>query len=575
MSTKRIPVLSVVLAGLLATPAAQAQAPAGAIALDQLDPAPPGDAFFGVPSPRVGGHLVPRGLVMFDYALQPLTLTIGPTTSSVVGYQAYVHAGASFALWDRLLVSASLPIAVAQGGDSPTIDDVLIPSPSSAALGDLRIGLRVRLFGQDDEVFQVGAGGNLYIPTGSTSSFTGEGAVRLAPQLLLGGRVQRFVWSASVGAMFRDSGNPATITYGAGAAVLLLDDRLQIGPEFYASSPIQDGFLQLTENRFVARGTTTNIELLAGARARIVAGLMVGVAAGPGLSDAIGTPPFRALGTIAWAPPPPSKREGEERPSLDADADEILDTADACPFAFGPRNADPKRHGCPVKDRDEDGVADEDDACPDQDAGTTGDAKQRGCPPDRDGDGVPDLVDACADEKGDAGANGCPASPAPSAPPANADTDGDGLLDAADACPREKGAASTDAGANGCPKFVRVTETEITLLSQVKFRGGDPPPVDAASEPLLTEVRDVLREHPELVKIEVQGHTDNTGDAKYNQKVSAARAEAVRKWLVDHGIPADRLVARGYGPSKPIADNKTADGRVKNKRIAFAVLEKK
>jgi OmpA-OmpF porin, OOP family len=73
----------------------------------------------------------------------------------------------------------------------------------------------------------------------------------------------------------------------------------------------------------------------------------------------------------------------------------------------------------------------------------------------------------------------------------------------------------------------------------------------------------------------VQAHTDNTGDAKYNQKVSAARAEAVRKWLVEHGVPSERLTAKGYGPSKPIADNKTAEGRAKNKRVAIVVLEKK
>ena len=98
---------------LLVAAPARAQVPIRG-AIDQLEPTPAGDAFFGVPSPAVGGHLVPRALVMFDYADQPLSLTTGETTSTIVGSQAFLHLGASLALWDRLLVSMLLPIAVLQ-----------------------------------------------------------------------------------------------------------------------------------------------------------------------------------------------------------------------------------------------------------------------------------------------------------------------------------------------------------------------------------------------------------------------------------------------------------------------------
>ena len=69
------------------------------------------------------------------------------------------------------------------------------------------------------------------------------------------------------------------------------------------------------------------------------------------------------------------------------------------------------------------------------------------------------------------------------------------------------------------------------------------------------------------IKVEVDGHTDNTGSASVNARLSKQRAEAVRQYLIEHGVPEDRLTAKGYGPSKPIASNKTAEGRAQNRRV--------
>jgi OOP family OmpA-OmpF porin len=136
---------------------------------------------------------------------------------------------------------------------------------------------------------------------------------------------------------------------------------------------------------------------------------------------------------------------------------------------------------------------------------------------------------------------------------------------------------SADPKANGCPALVRVRENEIVLLGEVRFRilASDPAPLDKRSEALLGEVRDVLAQHPEMVKVEVQAHTDSTGKADYNLKLSTARAESVRRWLIDHGVAGERLVAKGYDGERPIADNKTVAGRNQNKRVQIVVLEKK
>ena len=72
------------------------------------------------------------------------------------------------------------------------------------------------------------------------------------------------------------------------------------------------------------------------------------------------------------------------------------------------------------------------------------------------------------------------------------------------------------------------------------------------------------------LKLEVQGHTDNVGNDVYNQTLSEARAKAVVTWLTQHGVGAERLTAKGYGKTKPVADNGSDDGRAKNRRVEIA-----
>ena len=221
-------------------------------------------------------------------------------------------------------------------------------------------------------------------------------------------------------------------------------------------------------------------------------------------------------------------------------------------------------HGCPP-DRDGDGIVDADDACPDTAGEANDDPKLNGCPPDRDGDGVLDAEDACPDTPGvkttDPETNGCPP-----------DTDGDGIRDDVDACPREKGQADPDPKQNGCPKMVRVTESEIVIMQQVQFKTASDEILPASDE-LLKEVAAVLLEHPEILKVEVQGHTDDRGSDAYNETLSQRRATSVVRWLTEHGVQASRLTAKGYGEAQPIADNETEEGRQQNRRVQFKILE--
>jgi outer membrane protein OmpA-like peptidoglycan-associated protein len=213
-----------------------------------------------------------------------------------------------------------------------------------------------------------------------------------------------------------------------------------------------------------------------------------------------------------------------------------------------------------------------DDACPDLKGIADEDPKKNGCPPaepvDTDGDGIFDPEDACSTVKGvpdeDPKKNGCP-------PPK--DSDGDGIFDPEDACPAEKGPRDEDPKKNGCPKSVRVVDNEIVILEQVQFDTGKAT-IKRASNELLDEVGQVLTQHPEMTKIEVQGHTDNRGAAGMNKKLSQARADAVRNALIERGVSADRLVTKGYGSDKPIDENSTDEGRQRNRRVQFVILDK-
>jgi outer membrane protein OmpA-like peptidoglycan-associated protein len=121
--------------------------------------------------------------------------------------------------------------------------------------------------------------------------------------------------------------------------------------------------------------------------------------------------------------------------------------------------------------------------------------------------------------------------------------------------------------------MVVVREAEIVITQQVQFEV-DRAIIKAESDTLLDGIAKVLKDHPEIAKVEVQGHTDDTGKAQHNKELSGQRAEAVRRALVKRGIDGKRLIAKGYGQEKPIAPNDGDLGRAKNRRVQFVILEK-
>ena len=151
------------------------------------------------------------------------------------------------------------------------------------------------------------------------------------------------------------------------------------------------------------------------------------------------------------------------------------------------------------------------------------------------------------------------------------DQDADTVADGMDNCPRESGPASNQ----GCPEAVRqvvyLTEKTLEITERIFFAFGDAQMLPR-SYPLMEQVAKVLREHPELEQLVVEGHTDNIGEAEYNRQLSRARAESVCRQLEQRGVEAKRLRAVGRGPDVPATTNATAAGRERNRRVEFHII---
>jgi OOP family OmpA-OmpF porin len=259
----------------------------------------------------------------------------------------------------------------------------------------------------------------------------------------------------------------------------------------------------------------------------------------------------------------------------DTDKDGIYDKDDACPQVAGLKQF----NGCP--DTDGDGIVDGSDACPE----VAGLAALNGCP-DTDGDGVTDASDACPQVAGLAALKGCPDAdkdgvadkddkcPSVAGPKENAgcpwaDTDKDGVADKDDECPEVAGLASN----KGCPEVTAAVLESVSVEAKSIYFNTGKSTFRSEDVPVKIEsISTLLKQYP-TAKFSIEGHTDSDGSDAFNQKLSQERADVVKNALIERGMKAENLSAVGYGESKPVASNKTAAGKAKNRRTEV-VLQK-
>lgn len=138
--------------------------------------------------------------------------------------------------------------------------------------------------------------------------------------------------------------------------------------------------------------------------------------------------------------------------------------------------------------------------------------------------------------------------------------------------PRQRASLTVTLQSRPKQAMVTVGKTEIAIRQQIQF-GVDSAGILPESTALLTEIAEVFQRNPRLKRVEVQGHTDNSGTPDHNQDLSDQRAKAVAAWLTAHGVAADRLVPKGYGQSRPRVPNVTPGNRAKNRRVQLVILE--
>jgi OOP family OmpA-OmpF porin len=152
-------------------------------------------------------------------------------------------------------------------------------------------------------------------------------------------------------------------------------------------------------------------------------------------------------------------------------------------------------------------------------------------------------------------------APAPEVVPVSVDDDGDGVVNERDKCPNTLKGARVDG--NGCVVEQTLTIRDITFENNSAR-------LTANAQRLMENVVAFLRSDS-TARISISGHTDSVASDAYNMKLSRSRANEVRDYLVGYGIDASRLEAAGYGESRPVATNATAEGRELNRRVEFRI----
>ncbi len=250
------------------------------------------------------------------------------------------------------------------------------------------------------------------------------------------------------------------------------------------------------------------------------------------------------FGEVEKEAPAPKKVEAAPQKAADSDRDGVADTDDRCPNT--PAGVEVNLDGCPL-DTDGDGVPDYKDECRGTPDGVKVDA--RGCPIDSDGDGVADFLDKCPGSKTTkVDEHGCAL-----------DSDHDGVADYLDRCPKTPEGFKVDP--QGCA--VGFTMYVNFATNSAKIESDDTPHIDKLAA--------FMKEHPQT-KVRLEGYTDSDGSAAYNLRLSAKRAEAVKKELIARGIEASRISTKAFGEANPIAPNDTAEGKAKNRRVEAVLI---
>lgn len=474
-------------------------------------------------------HLSLFGRAMFGYANDPLVvedLATGARTTAIES-QSSLYLSGGIALLDRFHLAAMVPLYLQKDGAAASVE------VDGFSLGNPALEARANIL-DTSAPFELGLAGTVTVPVGNSDQLVADEAVSGNPRILLGkswGEEARSFVALNGGVRFRRSNSLGNVeaghelTFGAGLNWAFWGP-LAATAEVGGRTTFADAFQE----------DVTPFGVLVGLRWAPTS-YSVAAGFGPGLNEGVGNPKYRILAEAGarWRP-----AKDEEEPAPEP----------APPTRTAPK-AEP---AAPPAQEKEDPCAEEAQADP------------SACPHlDADGDGIPNGKDACPTEAEDLDgfqdADGCP----------DPDNDGDGIPDEKDQCPLDAETFNGVDDEDGCPDKVRVSDGMITTLEPIFFETNSTK-IQKRSEPLLAEIARVIRAREDLGTISIEGHTDSRGDDDYNLRLSQGRAESVRDFLIESGVSAHRLVARGFGETRPVASGDSPAAHAANRRVEFRLI---
>ena len=542
--------IALLVSSLLGSPASvDAQSELRSLDLQLYQPPVNVGSTFTIDRPEVPRHLTFVFGLAVNWANEPLLRYRDGTREAVVEWAAQADVLVGMGLFEWVELGVVLPVALNR---PTTTTDLFAPTLAfgdvAGGLSDLRLSFKMPLVRGD---FALSARVVVSLPTSGGQNFLGSDYWTLYPSLVAAGDLGPVRIAGELGFRLRqrraiaDFEQDDEIHASLGASVDFI-------PELAAIAEVQSRIGIGGRSPFGGRAlgsAETPMEADLGLRIRPGEGLTIEAAGGLGIIAGYGAPAPRVLATLRYA----TERE---------------------PCPWGPEDNDGFEDGdfCRDVDNDGDTIEDEADACPNDAEDPDGFSDEDGCPDaDNDADGVPDETDVCPTQSEDddefASEDGCP----------EPDNDEDGIQDGADACPMDPEDQDDFEDEDGCPEPgprsapITVSDTRILIPETIYFEF-DTDVLRSVSQPILDQLADVIRALDPSLRIRVDGHTDDTGDAEYNVDLSYRRARAVVEYLVARGVPRARLEYHGYGAAQPQAPNDDPASRALNRRVEFTIL---
>ena len=595
--------LSLIFGLLICAPSAAEAQPTPNFDSQRYLPAGNYHGFLVVPEAQVLPKLKFGFDVQLDFAYRPLQkLTSSQSREAGVIDALFAgHGRFGFAPTDWIQVDVIMAfMQFARSGDG--LGDIGGNIDQVFSLGDLWVQGRFRLLKEEKHFVSVALMPFVTFPTGNPNLLLTSGVPTFGANAMISRMIWRFRLAGSIGYRLK-LGNPGykllgqrvaaddELMYSAGIGFQVVPEKLDLNLELFGTGIVGPGRSPNVIGDYAGKGIVHSpLEALFNARIHIKRGWAVVAGVGWGITTGIGTPAFRVIAGVSYAPnkdrdgdgivdsdddcpeEPEDFDEFEDSdgcPEPDNDGDGIADVHDTCPLDPEDKDDWEDEDGCPDPDNDGDNFLDGEDGCPNEPEDVDGWEDSDGCPdPDNDGDGIEDAADSCPqnpeDIDGWEDSDGCP----------DPDNDGDGFLDGDDLCPNDPEAVNDFKDDDGCPDDVMavVKDGKILILEKILFVTAKDT-ILKRSYPILEAVKQTLLDNPRILKVRIEGHTDDRGSDSYNQRLSEKRANAILRYLVKAGVDPDKLMAVGYGEVRPIDTNKTEGGRERNRRVEFTILE--